>query len=144
MGRGLAEAEDMVQEALMAVHCRRHTYDVAQPLLPWVYAIARYKLIDHLRATRNSNAEVPIENGNEVLAADDHAPAESAIDLVKLLSGLPTRMRSAIQSVKLDGLSVTEAAIRHGTSESAIKTNVHRGLRALAVSVRRERQHENR
>src|SRR5713101_6453275 len=60
IGRSAAEAEDLVQEALIAVHIQRHTYDLAEPLTPWVYAIARYKLIDHLRRTRASRAEVPI------------------------------------------------------------------------------------
>jgi RNA polymerase sigma-70 factor (ECF subfamily) len=45
-----ADAEDLVQETLMAIHTRRHTYDRTQPLTPWVYAIARYRLIDGLRA----------------------------------------------------------------------------------------------
>ena len=51
IGRGATEAEDLTQEALMAIHTRRHTYDPAEPLTPWVHAIARYKLIDHLRRT---------------------------------------------------------------------------------------------
>jgi RNA polymerase sigma-70 factor, ECF subfamily len=48
-----------VQEALLAIHTQRHTYDPAEPLTPWVYAIARYKLIDHLRRNRASLADVP-------------------------------------------------------------------------------------
>src|SRR5450759_1234398 len=57
IGRSATEAEDLMQEALMAIHTRRHTYDPAEPLTPWVYAIARYKLIDHLRRTRASMAD---------------------------------------------------------------------------------------
>ena len=49
IGRSASEAEDLVQEALIAVHIQRHTYDPAELLTPWVHAIARYKLIDHLR-----------------------------------------------------------------------------------------------
>src|SRR6266545_4578493 len=49
MGRGAVEAEDLVQEALIAIHTRRHTYDPAQLFTPWVYAIARYKFVDYLR-----------------------------------------------------------------------------------------------
>jgi RNA polymerase sigma-70 factor (ECF subfamily) len=51
IGRSATEAEDLVQEALLAIHIQRHTYDPGEPLTPWVQAIARYKLIDHLRRT---------------------------------------------------------------------------------------------
>ena len=56
-GRPAEETEDLVQEALIVIHTQRHTYDPEQPLTPWVYAIARYKLIDHLRRTRTTTAE---------------------------------------------------------------------------------------
>ena len=124
----------------MAIHTRRHTYDPAEPLMPWVYAIARYKLIDHLRRTRASMVDLPIEDAEEIMAQDDYVGTESANDLTRLLSRLPDKMRRAIQSVKLDGLSVAEAASRCGMSESAVKVNVHRGLKALIASIVRERR----
>jgi RNA polymerase sigma-70 factor (ECF subfamily) len=140
IGRSATEAEDLMQEALIAIHTRRHTYDPAKALTPWVYAIARYKLIDHLRRTRASMADLPIEDAEEVMAQDDYVGTESANDLTRLLSQLPDKMRRAIQSVKLDGLSVTEAASHCGMSESAVKVNVHRGLKALVASIARERR----
>jgi RNA polymerase sigma-70 factor (ECF subfamily) len=139
IGRGATEAEDLVQEALLAIHIQRHTYDPAEPLTPWVYAIARYKLIDHLRRTRASLADLPIEVAGDITAQDDHAGAESAYDLHRLLSRLPQKMRRAIECVKLDGLSVAEAAVQCGMSVSAIKVNVHRGLRVLAASIAQEK-----
>jgi len=137
--RGPSELEDLVQEALIAIHTRRHAYDRDEPLTPWVYAIARYKLIDYLRRSRASLTDVPLEEAGDVLARDDHVGAESAHDLKTLLNQLPEKMRSAIQCVKLEGLSVAEAAKRCGTSESAVKVNVHRGLRALAALMAREK-----
>ena len=142
IGRSLEEAEDLVQDALMAIHTRRHTYDPRAPLTPWVYAIARYKLIDHLRYTRSSSANVPIEEAEELFAENDHIGSESALDLHRLLGGLPEKMRRAIQCVKIEGLSVAEAAARCGMSQSAIKVSIHRGLKAMAASVSRTR-HEN-
>src|SRR5450755_3687111 len=114
----------------MAIHTRRHTYDPAEALTPWVYAIARYKLIDHLRHTRASMKDVPIEDAEELMAQDDHVGTESANDMTRLLSGLPEKMRRAIQAVKLDGLSIVEAASVSGMSESSVKVNVHRGMKA--------------
>ena len=140
IGRSATEAEDLTQEALMAIHTRRHTYDPAEALTPWVYAIARYKLIDHLRHTRASMTDLPIEDAEELMAQDDYVGTESANDLTRLLSELPDKMRRAIQAVKLDGLSVAEAASRCGMSESAVKVNVHRGLKALVASIAREKR----
>lgn len=140
IGRSATEAEDLVQEALMAIHTRRHTYDATALFTPWVHAIARYKLIDHLRGARPSMTDVPLDDADELVARDDQIGAESALDLQRLMSGLPDKMRRAIQHVKLDGLSVAEAANRTGMSESAIKVNVHRGLKALALSVARQRK----
>lgn len=139
IGRTATEAEDLMQEALMAIHTRRHTYDPAEALTPWVYAIARYKLIDHLRRTRSLMTDLPLEDAEEIIAQDDYVATESANDLTKLLSELPDKMRRAIQAVKLDGLSVAEAASQCGMSEAAVKVNVHRGLKALTASIAREK-----
>ncbi len=140
IGRSATEAEDLMQEALMAIHTRRHTYDPAEALTPWVYAIARYKLIDHLRRTRAAMTDLPIEDAGELMAQDDYVGTESANDLKRLLSELPDKMRRAIQAVKLDGLSVAEAASQCGMSESTMKVNVHRGLKALVASIAREKR----
>ncbi len=144
IGRSPAEAEDLVQEALLAIHIQRHTYTLSEPFTPWVYAIARYKLIDHLRRTRAQMTDASLEEAGELLAEDDHIASESAYDLRRLLGQLPAKMRQAIQCVKIDGLSVAEAANRCRVSEAAIKVNVHRGLKRLAAAIAREKEtHED-
>lgn len=135
IGRGLADAEDLVQETLIAFHTRRHTYDRSQLLTPWVHAIARYKLVDYLRRTKASVMDVPLEEAGEVLTADDPIAVESTLDLEKLMAQISPKARQAIQYVKLDGLSAREAAARSGMSPSAVKVSVHRGLRALSLLI---------
>ena len=138
MNRSAIEAEDLVQEVLIAIHTRRHTYDRSQLFTPWAYAIARYKFVDHLRRTRASMSDVAIENAAEVVARDDREAVESGLDLEKLLDGISPKMRQAIQHVKVEGLSVREAARRSGMSESSVKVSVHRGLKTMARLIRRE------
>ena len=138
IGRGATEAEDMVQEAILAIHFKRHTYDPAEPFTPWVHAIARYKLIDFLRRTRTSLIDVPIEQADMMMAHDDNLSTESTYDLKRLLQRLPETMRCSIEAVKLDGQSIAEAADRCGISESGVKVNIHRGLKALATLIARE------
>jgi RNA polymerase sigma-70 factor (ECF subfamily) len=137
---GAADAEDLVQETLMALHARRDTYDPAQPFTPWLYAIARYKLIDYYRRTRGSAANIPIDEVKEIIAYDDQASTDSSLDLERLLAELPSKFGAAIRCVKLDGLSVAETAARQGLSESAVKVNVHRGMKALAALISKERR----
>ena len=138
IGRGAAEAEDLVQEAVLAIHLKRHTYDPSEPLTPWVHAIARYKLIDFVRRTRTSISDVPIEEADTIMAHDDNVDAESTYDVRRLLARLPKNMRCAIEAVKLDGQSIAEAAERCGISESGVKVNIHRGLKALVALIAQE------
>ena len=131
-GRGPVEAEDLVQEALMAIHTRRHTYDPAQLFTPWVYAIARYKFVDYLRREKASLHDLPIDDTREITSSDTSGQVESSLDLERLMGGLAPKVRQAIQAVKLDGLSVSEAAAQTGMSESNVKVTIHRGLKAMA------------
>ena len=80
-----------------------------------------------------------MENAGELTADSDMVAIESGLDLHRLLSEISLKARKAIQYVKLEGLSVSEAATRCGMSESAVKVAVHRGLKALALQVRKER-----
>jgi RNA polymerase sigma-70 factor (ECF subfamily) len=132
IGKTPADAEDLVQETLIALHTRRHTYERSKLLTPWVYAIARYRLVDYLRRSKASATDIAIEEAEEVLADDDPSSIETGLDLNKLMAQLTPKTRQAIQLVMLDGLSVGEAAARAGMSPSAVKVSVHRGLRALS------------
>jgi RNA polymerase sigma-70 factor, ECF subfamily len=136
IGHGPTEAEDLLQEALIAVHTHRHTYDRSQPFTPWIHAIARYKFLDYLRRTKLTFKDLPIEEVYELTSNTDTTAIDSALDLQRLLSQISSKAREAIQYVKLDGLSVSEAAVRSGMSESAVKVAVHRGLKALAIRIR--------
>lgn len=133
------DAEDLVQETLIAIHNQRHTYDVAQPLTAWVYAIARYKLVDLLRRrARHDVLNDPWDDELAVFAQSDAEAVDARRDISKLLARLPDGQRLPIMCMKLEGLSVVEAARRTGMSESAVKVGVHRGLIALAAMIRKE------
>src|SRR6516225_8504459 len=58
---GDADIEDAVQETLLAIHLKRHTWDRNQKLGPWVNAIARHKIIDAMRRRGVRRAD-PIED----------------------------------------------------------------------------------
>lgn len=127
--------DDAVQETLIAIHEKRHTYDPVRPFRPWLAAVARYKWIDRLRAMgRHATQELPGD-----LATGDHESAvSSAAVLGRLMAELKPAQAEAIRLVKLNGYSVAEASARTGQSESLIKVNIHRGLARLAAIVERQ------
>jgi RNA polymerase sigma-70 factor (ECF subfamily) len=130
--RGRAEdAEDLVQETLVALHTRRDSYDPAYPLTAWMYAIARYRLIDFLRRAKH-RAHASLDDGLDIGGADPEYDASDARrDVTTLLAKLPEKQRIAIRLVKLEERSVREAAAATGLSESDIKISIHRGLKTL-------------
>ena len=132
---GGADAEDLVQETLIAIHAKRATWDPSQPFTSWAWAVARYKLIDHLRRS-GRRRHVPIDDAAADLFAEESVE-EGAVrsDLKRVLSILPDRQRRLIEEVKLTGASVAEAAARHGFTETAAKVSIHRSMKRLSASV---------
>jgi RNA polymerase sigma-70 factor (ECF subfamily) len=104
----------------------------------WLYAIARYKLTDHLRRGRRRGGHAPIKAADEEAGPSDVEDGAHRRDLERLLSRLPPKQQRAIRLVKLDQLSVREAALAASMSESDIKVSVHRGLKTLARLVSEE------
>ena len=113
-------------------HTRRGTYDQGQAALtPWVYAIARYKLIDHYRRS-GRRVFVPLDAAaGELQVGDQSAAVDARRDVEKALASLPERTRALLRDLKIGELSVAETAARAGMSEGAVKVAAHRGLRAL-------------
>lgn len=129
------EAEDLVQETLLAVHEKRHTYDRERLLTPWVFAIARFKLAGFRRG-RLRRPTTALDEAMAVAEAGDQEEAGVRMDLSRLLDGLPARQRRLVEGVKLRGEAVSYMAQAEGMSEGAVKVSVHRGLRTLMLRVR--------
>jgi RNA polymerase sigma-70 factor (ECF subfamily) len=130
------EVEDIVQETLLALHLQRDTWDRQTAVMAWATAIARHKLVDLWR--RRGRREARHDALDDVPAwqlVDERstgADAGAGRDLDTLLAALPEAQQRAIRLTKLEGLSVAQAAACTGASESAIKVQVHRGLKRLA------------
>lgn len=126
--------EDLVQETLIGIHTRRATYDRERMFSAWLFAIARYKMIDHFRRRRR---EVPIEGLEEILVAEGFEAASNArLDVDGLLATLPAKQARLIRATHVDGHSVAETADISGYGESDVKVSVHRGLKALSARIK--------
>jgi RNA polymerase sigma-70 factor, ECF subfamily len=135
-GFSIDEAEDVVQETLLAIHLKRHTWDAALPFGPWVRAIARNKLVDAMRR-RGRHDHVPIDDVEDSLASEAEEPVPIPVTLDAHLQGLPDRQRSVVRAISVGGASIRETATRLGMSEGAVRVALHRGLSALAANYRR-------
>jgi RNA polymerase sigma-70 factor (ECF subfamily) len=128
------DIEDLVQETLIAVHERRGTFDRDRQVSAWLFAIARYKLVDHFR---RSGRTVPLDDEEAFAVAGNAEASLACIDVERLLDTLPAKQSRSIRATKIEGLSIAEAASAAGIGESDVKVSVHRGLKALAAHVRK-------
>ena len=127
--------DDVVQDTLLGIHAKRATYDPDQFFLPWMYAIARYKVIDHIRkqSIRFASSFDELKDTN-TFYSEEIEPLTTT-DLEKILSQLPQKQRNILQLVKIQGFSMQEVALQTGFSISDIKISVHRAMKSLKESV---------
>jgi RNA polymerase sigma-70 factor (ECF subfamily) len=131
------EAEDVVQEVLLAIHLKRGTWDPSRSIGPWIGAIIRNKIIDAFRRRGRHPIDVPIEDVMDILPAAEQKPEISAREIDTLLGQLKLPQREIVQSISLDGKSIQETAARLRMSESAIRVSLHRALKTLGTLYRR-------
>ena len=129
---GPSDAEDVVQEVLLALHAKRATWDGARPVLPWVRAIARHKLTDVLRRhyRQGRHLELPLTERRDETGVEG-MPVEP-VDLDRRLAALPDRQRAVVRALGLEGASVQAVAERLAMTRVAVRVAFHRGLAALA------------
>ena len=142
--RGLARAgqpgdqsEDIVQDILLAVHLKRHTWDANAPFAPWLFAIARNKLIDALRR-RGRRIFVNVDDFAETIADEPAAETVSANEIASLLQTLPQRQREVLQSISVESASIKDTAAKFAMSEGAVRVALHRALASLTAKLRED------
>ena len=134
-GQPVDQSEDIVQD-ILAVHLKRHTWDVNAPFAPWLFAIARNKLIDALRR-RGRRVFVDIDDFAEILPGE-HRPRRlpRRARLPAQLQTLPARQRDVLQSIAVDSASIKDTAAKFSMSEGAVRVALHRGLASLTAKLR--------
>jgi RNA polymerase sigma-70 factor (ECF subfamily) len=127
--RDADEVEDLLQDVLLTLHRARHTYDPARAFEPWLFAIARHAAVDRFRASRaRRRFELPVADAAELGATSED---RGEVSLETAFASLPDAQREALEMVKIEGLTMEEAAKRAGISSGALRVRIHRGYRAL-------------
>lgn len=143
-GIGREDTEDLLQDCWMRIHRARHTYRSSEPVLPWLYAIARHTRLDEYRRRRRRQArEVLVAAVPENLqCAESPAPPETLEneEIGRLLAGLPGSQREVILMLKVSGMSLQEVARATGSTVGAVKQKAHRAYQALRRSLGKERE----
>jgi RNA polymerase sigma-70 factor, ECF subfamily len=143
-GVGHEDAEDLLQDCWMRIHRARHTYRSSEPVLPWLYAIARHTRLDEYRRRRRREArEVLLAAVPENLQrAEFQAPPEKTEneEIGRLVAGLPGSQREVVLMLKVSGMSVEEVALATGSTVGAVKQKAHRAYQALRRALAKERR----
>lgn len=127
---GGVDPEDVVQETLLAIHLKRHTWMLDSPVLPWVHTIARHKLIDAFRR-RGRRVEIELDDIAETYAQPE-VETVSERDIGRALAALAPGPRTVVTAISVEGRSIKETAARLGMKETAVRVALHRGLAAIA------------
>jgi len=125
------DLQDLIQDALMAFHRARHSYDPSRPFEPWLFAVTRYVALSHRRRNvRRASWQVLVDDPPE--RPDDRAAGPGpGTRLEDVLARLSPAQREAFELLKLEGLSVEDAARRAGTTAGALKVRAHRAYQAI-------------
>ncbi len=138
IGLDAGEAEDVVQETLLAIHLKRDTWEPDRPIGPWIMTIARNKLVD-ARRRKGSASTAPIEDFADMLRAAGSVDEDlDRIDLDRLVARLGNRDRALVRALAIEGHSVRETAAMLNMSEGAVRVALHRAVKRLAAFFRGE------
>lgn len=131
--RGLPvdQHEDILQEVLLAIHLTRQSWRRGSPVRPWLYAVARYKVVDAFRR-RGSRIHLPIEDFMDSLPDDRHDTPLAGRDAETMLGMIDTRSAALVRAVKLDGDSAEDAGVKLGFTSGGARVALHRALKRLS------------
>lgn len=129
-GLGGSVTEDIVQDVLLAIHDKRHTWREGEPVQPWLYAITRYKVVDAFRR-RGSRTSVPIEDMADTLTAPEAADPTEGADAMRVIGRLEPASAELVLAIMRQGASIGDLAARFGITEGAARVRLHRATKRL-------------
>ncbi len=130
-----------MQEILIGLHGKRHTWDEQRPFMPWLYTITRYKFIDTARRLRREavhRVNITMEEFSEIFEASPVDIDRGLLDMDRHLAELPRAQRAVVQALGMEAASVREPAAQMHASEGSVRVLSHRALRRLTAKARQD------
>jgi RNA polymerase sigma-70 factor (ECF subfamily) len=128
----MAEAEDLLQDCWLRIHRSRQTYRASEPVLPWIFAIARHTRLDgHRRRQRRMSREVLVADPPENPSPLPVTGGDGSDELMNILGQIPESQREVILMLKVSGMSLEEVARATSSTVGAIKQKAHRAYAKL-------------
>ncbi len=143
LGAGAEDAEDLVQETLVAAIHGAARWDATRPLLPWLKGILTFRAAKYARDARRRPAKVADDGLVEALVetappiVDGIAQRELSADVRMAIEQLPERYRAPLQQFLFAGRSPIEIATGLGLERATVRVHLHRGLARLRVLLQR-------
>ena len=127
------EVDDVLQEILLSIHKARHTYDGMRPYKPWVYAIAKFRLLDYLRKHYADLLHFAVDMSEvENLKHEDIIEKRINYESVsEKIHMLPKKQALILQMMHKEGYTIKEVAEKIGMTESAVKVAAFRAYKVL-------------
>jgi len=134
-----SDTEDLLQDCWVQIHRSRHTYRPVDPLLPWVFAIARHTRLDGYRRRRRlESRETLVATPPEAVVRRDHFASPDATRFTHLLEKLPDSQREVLLMLKVSDMSLEEVARATSSTVGAIKQKAHRAYARLRDMIEKE------
>ncbi|PJF09452.1 sigD protein [Pseudorhodobacter sp. MZDSW-24AT] len=130
------QQEDILQEVLLAIHLKRQTWRRGEPVRPWLYAIARYKVVDAFRR-RGAVVNLPIEDFADLLPEEQAASPLALRDTDVMLAQIDSRSAGLVRAVALEGKTAEEAGAALGLTAGAARVALHRAMKRLSEAAGR-------
>ena len=139
VGGDVATAEDLTQEVYLALAQQLRDGPVPPAPLPWLYRVARHRVIDHYRRGERTHARFASWSDATERVSEPAGPIERFPDrewVRAALAQLPPFQRIALILRYLDGLTIAEIAEALDRSEHAVESLLARGRATLRSLLR--------
>ena len=131
------DAEDLVQDAFIAVLEQIDRYDPERPFAPWFFRIVVNRGLNARKSRRVRQTE-PVPEGTASSGANPEVLAERAELYARLraaVAALPERHRLIVRLVELEGFSTAEVAQMLDLSPSTVRWYLHEARHRLRGSL---------
>lgn len=138
------DAEDATQETFVRAYTRLDTFEAERKLSSWILSIAAHYCVDRLRRRHGGQVSIEETQSLQWLADGKPKPEEQIIEQEQnkairvVLDALPPQYRMAIILRYWQDLSYEEIAQITDSTESAVKSRLHRARQLMAMQLEEE------